>query len=193
MMNYTSDDGLSIPLVGTLPHEVSTTPKIRDDTATVMNETEYEDEETSQYYQYQDICISIALSILMFVHFGLIFYIDPDHTIHGLSWTTMNISITLFIVAAYLYRTVLTEYCNVSGDVAMLLPEIVIVVVMTFVFFDHIIVAFLVLSFGKFTMATTVVVINTYRLWFEKSIDNDDEQAKDGQPTSNDDAMACVV
>lgn len=157
-MEYSNHGELVLPLVGTLPQEAQREEK--EDLPSPEEEAE-----SSSATNFNDFLISVALFCLMFIHFGLIFGSDSDHIIDGINWSTINISIVLFIVATYLYRNALTD-CGISNDVAMLLPEMIIVVSMGLVFFFQVLAAFLLLAFGKFFMAFTVVVINSYRLWF---------------------------
>jgi hypothetical protein len=162
-MDYSNHKELVLPLVGTLPQEAQR--EERQDAPSSEPETE-----TSPSSDYKDFLISIALFCLMFVHFALIFGSDSDQVIEGVNWSTMNISTVLFIVATYLYRNALTD-CGISNDAAMLVPELIIVVSMALVFFYQALAAFLLLAFGKFFMAFTVVVINSYRLWFAQEDD----------------------
>jgi hypothetical protein len=160
-MDYSNHGELVLPLVGTLPQEVQNeeSEKVPPfDPAT--NESS-----TSSPPKHQDILINIALFFLMLIHFDLIFRSDSDHVIDGINWSTINISSGLFIVATYLYRNALTD-CGISNDAAMLLPEIIVLASMGLVFYYHVLAAFLLLAIGKFFMAFTVVVINSYRLWF---------------------------
>jgi hypothetical protein len=157
-MDYSNHCELVLPLVGTLPHEAQREES--EDFPSSDAETE-----TSSSSKYKDLLISVALFCLMFIHFGLIFGSNSDHVIEGIHWSTINISALLFIIATYLYRNALTD-CGISNDAAMLLPELIIVVSMALVFFFQVLAAFLLLAFGKLFMAVTVVVINSYRLWF---------------------------
>jgi hypothetical protein len=162
-MDYSNHAALSLPLIGTLPHEVHR--EQRDDEVPSKTPETNESEASSSSSPYQDLLISCALFGLMFLHFGLIFGSDGDHVIDGIRWSTINVSIGLFIAATYLYRNALTD-CGISNDVAMLLPEVIIVIAMALVFFYQVIAAFLLLAVGKSVMAFTVIVINSYRLWF---------------------------
>jgi hypothetical protein len=135
-MNFSSNNAeLSIPLVGTLPQEV--------DCETV---------------------ITITLYILLYVQFGLFFYLGDD-AVNGLTWTVVNSSICLSMVATHLYRTALTEI-HVSSDIAMLIPEILTVTCMGLIYFRQLIPAFLLLVAGNLITATTSVVVDAYRLWY---------------------------
>ena len=107
--------------------------------------------------------MSLALFFLLFLQFGVVFFFHSDTT-HGLKWTTVNLSIGLFILATYLYRNALTDI-GTASEWPMLFPDIIIVTVIGLVFFYQIIPAFLLLVAGKCAMAFTVVAIHGYQLW----------------------------
>jgi amino acid permease len=124
----------------------------------------------------------------MYIHFGLIYYSDPNHIINGVSWTTINISISLFIIATFLYRHALHD-CQIQSDFMMLLPEILILLSMAFVFFQYIITAFLLLAVGKLYMAFTVIVINSYKLWSLSSTAEDNFDVEQDQGSKDNDSI----
>ena len=177
-MDYSNHNALFQPLVGT---EVEPLPIV----ALPTNDESSCDEQPQkpQTEHNHDIWISVLLFALMYIHFGLIYYSDPNHVINGVSWTTINISISLFIIATFLYRHALHD-CQIQSDFMMLLPEILILLSMAFVFFQYIITAFLLLAVGKLYMAFFVIIINSYKLWSISSINDDGcdlEQDKDSK------------
>lgn len=185
-MDYSNHTALFQPLVGTEQHHIESPPAVP--TEEEPSSLERPQEEPSQYNH--DMWISVLLFTLMYVHFGLIYYSDPNHIINGVSWTTINISISLFIVATFLYRHALHD-CQIQHDAMMLLPEIVILISMALVFFQNIIAAFLLLAVCKLYMAFTVIIINSYKLWSLSSatIDVDGEKEEERESKDND----CIV
>jgi hypothetical protein len=178
-MDYSNHKALFQPLVGTEQHTASL-PVVA---------TEEEEPSSKEQLQVQqtppnhDMWITVLLFTLMYIHFGLIYYSDPNHIINGVSWTTINISISLFIIATFLYRQALHD-CHIKNDLMILLPEILILMSMALVFFQNVIAAFLLLAVGKLYMAFMVILINAYHLWSLSSttdddVDENEEEIKD--------------
>jgi cation transport ATPase len=179
-MDYSNHTALFQPLVGTepqqqIPGEIPTA----EESLSEAEQQQLQESQQSPQQHNHDIWISAVLFALMYIHFGLIYYSDPNHIINGVSWTTINVSITLFIAATYLYRHALHD-CQIQNDFMMLLPEFLILLSMAFVFFQYIITAFLLLAVGKLYMAFVVILINSYKLWSLSSTNEEqDQESKD--------------
>ena len=180
-MDYSSHNELFQPLVGTEQHIVSL-PAVPSEGEMSSKEQPTQVPQTSQHSH--DMWITVLLFTLMYIHFGLIYYSDPSHIINGVSWTTINISISLFIIATFLYRQALHD-CRIKSDLMILLPEILILLSMALVFFQNVIAAFLLLAAGKLYMAFTVILINAYHLWSLSST-TDDETEVNEESNDND-------
>lgn len=186
-MDYSSQNALFQPLVGTEPQQPIAL--VLPTSVPTANESPSEKQPQEQPSQHKhDIWISVLLFTLMYLHFGLIYYSDPNHIIDGVSWTTINISISLFIIATFLYRNALHD-CQIQNDFMMLLPEILILMSMAFVFFQHIITAFLLLAGGKLYMAFTVIIINSYKLWSISSTNEDSNDVEQDQESKDNDSI----
>jgi hypothetical protein len=182
-MDYSNNTALFQPLVGTEQQQPKLVVPTADETPL---EEDVPQEPPSQHNH--DIWISVLLFALMYIHFGLIYYSDPNHIINGVSWTTINLSISLFIVATFLYRHALHD-CQIQNDFMMLLPEILILISMAFVFFQYIITAFLLLAVGKLYMAFTVIIINSYKLWSLSSTNEDQFEVQQHQESKDSDSI----
>ena len=98
----------------------------------------------------------------------------------------MNVSISLFIIATFLYRHALHD-CQVQNDLIMLLPELFVLGSMALAFGHMILMAFFILAIGKLYMAFTVILINSYQLWSISAVtSNDDDECKDDNEDNDD-------
>lgn len=157
-MNYSNNSELFTPLVGTLPQE----EQVHDETQEQSLDDVSSSEEAQDEQSCCDLLMNFMLFALLFLQFGIFFYVH-DPAVETLEFSVVAVSIVLFMVAAQLFRTVLIEV-GVSMDLALLLPEILVVFTMALAFFQQVVAAFLFLETGKLLMALTVVVINGYRL-----------------------------
>ena len=157
-MDYSNHNALFQPLVGTEPHTVlipAISSSSSDDEPSAYQEQPPSPQEPTSLSSSppspphnHDMWITVLLFTLMYLHFGLIYYSDPNHIINGVSWTTINISISLFIIATFLYRQALHD-CRIQHDCLVLLPEILVLISMGLVFCQNIMAAFLLLAIGK--------------------------------------------
>jgi hypothetical protein len=183
-MNYSDHTVLYQPLVGTEAQHTTTLPscdrieKDHDESKSIATQQQSQSQQQQQPVHSHDTWMSIVLFLLMFLQFGILFHDDKDHVIQGISYKTINLSIGLFILATYLYRHALYD-CQVQNDVIMLVPEILIIFAMILGFFHYILLAFLTLAIGKLYMACTVIIINSYHLWFLTDDDDDDTTIND--------------
>ena len=183
-MDYSNHTALFQPLVGTEAHPQSPSPTPSVPTTVVS--TTSPTTSTTITPPKHDMWISVLLFALMYIHFGLIYYSDPNHIIHGVSWTTMNVSISLFIIATFLYRHALHD-CQVQNDLIMLLPELFVLGSMALAFGHMILMAFFILAIGKLYMAFTVILINSYQLWSISAVtSNDDDECQDDNEDNDD-------
>jgi hypothetical protein len=123
--------------------------------------------------------MDFLLIALLFLQFGIFFYVE-DPSVEGLEFSKVTFSIVLFFIATHLYRTVLTEI-GYSFELAMLLPEIIVVVAMAIAYFQHVVAAFLFLLAGMIFLALTVVVINSYRLCRNEECDESSQGSCTGE------------
>jgi hypothetical protein len=179
-MNYSNHTVLYQPLVGTEAQHTTTLPsceRVKKDhdvseTLTAQQQSQSQQQQKQQPVHSNDTWMSIVFFLLMFLQFGILFHDDKDHVIQGISYKTINLSIGLFILATYLYRHALYD-CQVQNDVIMLVPEVLIIFAMILGFFHYILLAFLAMAIGKLYMACTVIIINSYHLWFLTDDDDD--------------------
>lgn len=153
-MIYSNYTELSIPLVGTLPQEAQLE----------QNEvsTDFTDEE-EQAKSCNETMLDLALYSLLYLQLGSLFYAELE-AVNCLLWSNVSASICLFIVTSHLYRCALTAI-GVSKLLAFVIPELIIVAAMSMLLLHQVIPAYFIILAGMLTMALTVVVVNTSRLW----------------------------
>jgi hypothetical protein len=105
----------------------------------------------------------VVLPALLFLQFGMAFFMSPVEATTGLQLSVVNYSIVIFVVNAALYRQTVQDF-QIACLVARLLPEIIIGTVMGLVFCCQIVPAFLLLMSSMLCMALFVVVSSMYYL-----------------------------
>lgn len=125
--------------------------------------------------------LTMALPLLLFVQFGIFFYIHDD-SVSTLHWAVVNSSILLYMLTTHLYQKSLEWMGCFDYTFLILLPELVVVICMALCCFgSHVVVAFLLLVVTKVILALIVVVVHAYRLF----LDDDDEEDDDSMVVIN--------
>jgi hypothetical protein len=164
-MTFTND--LSTPLLGNLPrHELELEhERERDEQYAEYDEEgcmrgsksivhdssqeESENEQSSDEYQtnwWFDNCslVSIFVSGLLSLQFGMAFKTSPVEATTGLRWSVVNYCIVLYVIVAAFYRQSVID-CDISCPSTLLLPVILIDNMLFLVLFDEVVAAFLLL------------------------------------------------
>jgi hypothetical protein len=160
----TSTNDLSSPLLGNLPrHEHEHERGEQDaeyDEEVCMLDHDSSSQEDSQDQQI-NCALAIVMSALLFLQFGIPFYMSPAEATECLRWSVVNYSIVLYVIAATLYRQSVKD-CDISDmfySATLLLPEILMDVMLCLVLFDKVVAAFLVLQFGILCLASLAVFV----------------------------------
>lgn len=169
-MNYSAEQSeLSAPLIAVPAGDASEPAKA----ASTDRPQRTEHDEAVQPMSWCEHFLNLTLHVLLFFQFGIFFWVQ-DESVAQLSWSVVNGSIALYLLTTHLYRECL-EWAGVSYDVSLLLPEFMIVVTMGLCFFDRVVEAFLLLIVTKLCLALTVVIVNSYRLFYFDNDDADDD------------------
>jgi hypothetical protein len=120
-------------------------------------EAEEEDDNIQEFSWFDQVVVWIILPTLLFLQFGMAFYMSDVEAVTGLRWTVVNYSIVLFVVTAVLFRQAAID-CKWTHSLIILLPEILMDVILGMVLFDKIVMAFLFMIFSMLSLAMFVVV-----------------------------------
>ena len=123
---------------------------------------------------FDHVVVWIILPALLFLQFGMAFYMSNVEAVTGLRWSVVNYSIVLFVVTAVLYRQAAVD-CKWTSSFIILLPEILMDVILGMVLFDKIVMAFLFMLLSMLGLAMFVVVCSI-RVLVVLSMDNDGEE-----------------
>jgi hypothetical protein len=125
---------------------------------------------------FDHVVVWIILPALLFLQFGMAFYMSNVEAVTGLRWSVVNYSIVLFVVTAVLYRQAAVD-CKWTSSFIILLPEILMDVILGMVLFDKIVMAFLFMLLSMLGLAMFVVVCSI-RVLVVLSMDNGDEEGE---------------
>jgi hypothetical protein len=120
------------------------------------------------------VVVWIILPALLFLQFGMAFYMSNVEAVTGLRWSVVNYSIVLFVVTAVIYRQAAVD-CKWTSSFIILLPEILMDVILGMVLFDKIVMAFLFMLLSMLGLAMFVVVCSI-RVLVVLSMDNGDAE-----------------
>jgi hypothetical protein len=126
---------------------------------------------------FDHVVVWIILPALLFLQFGMAFYMSNVEAVTGLRWSVVNYSIVLFVVTAVLYRQAAVD-CKWTSSFMILLPEILMDVILGMVLFDKIVMAFLFMLLSMLGLAMFVVVCSI-RVLVVLSMDNGDDDEED--------------
>jgi hypothetical protein len=122
---------------------------------------------------FDHVVVWIILPALLFLQFGMAFYMSNVEAVTGLRWSVVNYSIVLFVVTAVLYRQAAVD-CKWTSSFIILLPEILMDVILGMVLFDKIVMAFLFMLISMLCLAMFVVVCSI-RVLVVLSLNKDDD------------------
>jgi hypothetical protein len=123
-------------------------------------ESDDDNKDSSQSALWCDDFVSlVVLPALLFLSFGEALYTSSVDANTGLRWSMVNYSIVIFVVIAALYRQAVQD-CKITYLVAILLPEILIVIVLYLVLFGEVVPAFFLLLSSTLCLAVFVVASN---------------------------------
>jgi hypothetical protein len=139
------------------------------------DDDEEEDGKDGKVFSWFDhVVVWIILPALLFLQFGMAFYMSNVEAVTGLRWSVVNYSIVLFVVTAVLYRQAAVD-CKWTSSFAILLPEILMDVILGMVLFDKIVMAFLFMLLSMLGLAMFVVVCSIRVLVVLSMEDKDDD------------------
>jgi hypothetical protein len=121
------------------------------------DDDEEEGKDGKVFSWFDHVVVWIILPALLFLQFGMAFYMSNVEAVTGLRWSVVNYSIVLFVVTAVLYRQAAVD-CKWTSSFAILLPEILMDVILGMVLFDKIVMAFLFMLLSMLGLAMFVVV-----------------------------------
>jgi hypothetical protein len=111
-----------------------------------------DDDDDDGSSEYKNNCVEmvamLVLPALMFLQFGMAFYMSQVESDTGLRWSVVNFSIVVFVITAAVYRQALKD-CKVTCSVAVL----------GLVLFGKVVPAFVVLMCGMLCFSFFVVVV----------------------------------
>jgi hypothetical protein len=120
-------------------------------------ESDDDNRDSSQSALWCDNFVSlVVLPALLFFSFGEALNTSSVDANTGLRWSMVNYSIVIFVVIAALYRQAVQD-CKITYLVAILLPEILIVIVLDLVLFGMVVPAFFLLLSSILYLAAFVV------------------------------------
>jgi hypothetical protein len=124
---------------------------------------------------FDHVVVWIILPALLFLQFGMAFYMSNVEAVTGLRWSVVNYSIVLFVVTAVLYRQAAVD-CKWTSSFIILLPEILMDVILGMVLFDKIVMAFLFMLLSMLGLAMFVVVCSIRVLVVLSMEDKEDDE-----------------
>jgi hypothetical protein len=152
------------------------------------------DDDDKVFSWFDHVVVWIILPSLLFLQFGMAFYMSNVEAVTGLRWSVVNYSIVLFVITAVLYRQAAVD-CKWTSSFIVLLPEILMDIILGMVLFDKIVAAFLFMLISMLCLAMFVVVCSI-RVLIVLSVGNDDdeeEEAKDTKEAAQDKAKLGTV
>lgn len=105
--------------------------------------------------------LTLLLPLVLFLQFGAEFQVQNDATAE-IGWSVMNLSISLFAVTTFLHKESLSDL--EVPVFAKMMPEIIVLAVSSLIFYDEVLMAFLVMVAGAFLVALSVVAVSAYQL-----------------------------
>jgi len=105
--------------------------------------------------------LTLLLSLLLFLQFGAEFQVQSEFAAE-LRWSLVNFTIALFTVASFLLKEALVEVDSLAF--AGFLPELIALTVSGLIFYDQLIMGFLIMLAGMFSMGVAIVAICAYQL-----------------------------
>lgn len=143
-----------------------------------------------EFSLFDRVVVWIILPALLFLQFGMAFYMSNVEAVTGLHWSVVNYSIVLFVITAVLYRQAVVD-CKWTSSFVILLPEILMDVILGMVLFDKIVMAFLFMLISMLGLAMFVVVCSI-RILVASSMDKDDDDDVDVKEEAKDDKKLAV-
>jgi hypothetical protein len=135
------------------------------------------DDDDDGISEYKNNCVEmvamLVLPALMFLQFGMAFYMSKVEPDTGLRWSVVNYSIVWFVITATLYRQAL-KHCKVTFSVAVLLPEILMDIILSLVLFGKVVPAYVVLLCGMLCLALFGVASSIHLLFVAKASPEED-------------------
>jgi hypothetical protein len=116
--------------------------------------------------------ISFALPLLLFLQFGVAFQVH-DKSTEDLELPMVNFAIALFTATAWFYRKSFTD-SHIRSYAFHLLPEATVMGVIALNFYHQLTFGFLVMIYGMFLMALSVVVRSVCLLLYTSEHNNVD-------------------
>jgi hypothetical protein len=154
---------LSAPLIGSQEYrELDEEGGCMGCTVSIMLQDDFEsedgdDNDNNGFSWFDHVVVWIILPTLLFLQFGMAFYMSDVEAVTGLRWSIVNYSIVLFVLTAILFRQAAID-CKWTTSIVILLPEILMDVILGMVLFDKIVMAFLFMLFSMLGLAMFVVV-----------------------------------
>jgi hypothetical protein len=180
-MTFTND--LSTPLLGNLPrreleHERGEQYAEYDEEVCMLRSSKsivhVSSQEDSENEQSSDECqtnwwldscslVSIFVSTLLSLQFGMAFYASPVEATTGLRWSEVNYCIVLYVIIAAIYRQSVID-CDISCPLTLILPVILMNNMLFLVLFDEVVAAFFLLlgsmlCLAAFTVASKIQLL----------------------------------
>jgi hypothetical protein len=140
--------------------------KSNDDTSSQEGtQDEKSDSEKQTTWWFASCAISIVVSALLSLEFGIVFYTFPVEVkaTTGLCWSLINFCIVLNVIIIALYRQSIKNYGMMPYAVTLLLPELLMDIMLCLVHFDKVVAAFWLLL-GSMMCLTVFVVGSKFRL-----------------------------
>jgi hypothetical protein len=135
-------------------------------------EEDENDEQSPSAWWFDNCVVWVVLPALLFLQFGMCFYMTSVEATAGLRWSVVNYSIVLFVITAILYRQSAKD-CKLTNSAAILLPEILMDIILGLVLFDKVVAAFL-FMLGSMLCLSLFVVLSSIRILI---VTKDDECA----------------
>lgn len=185
MYHYSTKANFSLPLLGTEKYDSSA---VADHDATSIEATNERTTEES----WLERTLIFVLYGLMYTQYAMMFYYH-DSNVATISHKTTLLTISAFVLTTELYHSTISNYvkdhkstiatstsnrwsrCCMTTDSLMLLPEMSIVITITFGYHsaDYAMFGLFLLLVGNLIMATFVIVLNVYAMVFYCDTDND--------------------
>jgi hypothetical protein len=134
-------------------------------------------EDGKAFSWFDHVVVWIILPALLFLQFGMAFFMSDVEVVTGLRWSVVNYSILLFVATSVLYRQAAVD-CKWTSSFIILLPEIIMDVILGLVLFDKIVMAFLFMLVSMLGLAIFVVVCSI-RILVLSSMNNGDDEDDD--------------
>jgi hypothetical protein len=123
------------------------------------SEEDEDDEQSRPAFLFDNYAAWFVLPFLLFMQFGMAFYMTNVEATTGLRWSVVNYSITLFVIVSILYRQAVKD-CKISFCAVHLLPEILMDIILGLVLFDKVVPAFLFMLSGMLWLSVIGVMCN---------------------------------